>query len=78
MTIRCLAIRQDSVRIRIVGTGEERELQLKDGSPLRTGIHRETAPVTELRNPRLAPAKRGPFRAAFNAQSFGTQPLPGM
>ena len=29
VTIRCLAIRQDAVRIRIVGTGEERELRLK-------------------------------------------------
>ena len=29
LTIRCLAIRQDSVRIRMVGSGEERELRLK-------------------------------------------------
>jgi hypothetical protein len=29
VTIRCLAIGQDGVRIRIVGTGEERELRLK-------------------------------------------------
>jgi hypothetical protein len=29
VAIRCLAIRQDSVRIRIVGSGEERELRLK-------------------------------------------------
>jgi hypothetical protein len=29
LTIRCLAIRQDSVQIRIVGSGEERELRLK-------------------------------------------------
>jgi len=29
VTIRCLAIRQDAARVRIVGTGEERELQLK-------------------------------------------------
>jgi hypothetical protein len=29
LTIRCLAIQQDSVRIRIVGSGEERELRLK-------------------------------------------------
>jgi hypothetical protein len=29
VTIRCLAIHQDSVRIRIIGSGEERELRLK-------------------------------------------------
>ena len=29
LTIRCLAIRQDSLRIRIVGSGEEQELRLK-------------------------------------------------
>jgi hypothetical protein len=29
LTIRCLAIRQDSVQIRIVGSGEEQELRLK-------------------------------------------------
>jgi hypothetical protein len=32
LTIRCLAIRQDSVQIRIVGSGEERELRLKTAS----------------------------------------------
>ena len=32
LTIRCLAIRQDSVRISIVGSGEERELRLKTAS----------------------------------------------
>ena len=29
VTIRCLAIHQDSVRIRIISSGEERELLLK-------------------------------------------------
>jgi hypothetical protein len=32
VTIRCLAIRQDSVRISIVGSGEEQELRLKTAS----------------------------------------------
>ena len=32
LTIRCLAIRQDSVRIRIVSSGEEQELRLKTAS----------------------------------------------
>jgi hypothetical protein len=31
--IRCLAIRPDAVRIRIVGSGEERELRLRDEAP---------------------------------------------
>jgi hypothetical protein len=33
VTVRCLAIRQDAVRIRIVGSGEERELRLKPAEP---------------------------------------------
>ena len=33
VTIRCLAIQPDAVRIRIVGSGEERELRLRDDSP---------------------------------------------
>jgi hypothetical protein len=33
ITIRCLAIRQDAVRIQIIGSGEERELRLRADSP---------------------------------------------
>jgi hypothetical protein len=33
VTIRCLAIHRDAVRIQIVGSGEERELRLKAASP---------------------------------------------
>jgi len=33
ITFRCLAIRQDAVRIQIIGSGEERELRLRADSP---------------------------------------------
>jgi len=33
VTVRCLSIQPESVRIRIVGSGEERELRLRDPSP---------------------------------------------
>jgi hypothetical protein len=32
VTIRCLVIRQDAVRIQVVGSGEEQELRLKMAS----------------------------------------------
>jgi hypothetical protein len=33
VTVRCLAIREDALRIQIVGSGEERELRLKPAKP---------------------------------------------